>query len=82
MIKVYAGVAEELHAFVFTVAHQPYSGLGPLIVEVSKPHTDLHTRWFSYERVISSSQRPLPTQHTTNTTDEHPSPKWDPNPQS
>ena len=33
---------------------------------------DTHTRKDSSGRVISPSHRPLPTQHTTNTRDEHP----------
>ena len=32
--------------------------------------------------MISPSQRPLPTQHTTNTTDKQPCPHWDSNPRS
>ena len=33
----------------------------------------------SSKRVISSSQRPLPVQHTTNTRGEHPCHQWDSN---
>jgi IS4 transposase len=43
-------------------------------------YTHTHTRYDSTGRVISSSQRPLPTQSTTNTRDEHPYPHWDLNP--
>jgi len=43
----------------FSVVQKPKSGPGCLIVEVSVTHT--HTAWLS-ERVISSSQRPIPTQ--------------------
>ena len=43
---------------------------------------DTHTGSGCSELVISSSQRPLPTQHTTNTTDEHPRPLRESNPQS
>jgi hypothetical protein len=47
-------------------------GPRPPPFEVSRLHTVRHTRQDSSERVISSSQRPLPKQHTTNTRDEHP----------
>ena len=43
------------------------SGQGRLIFKISRPHTDTRNRQDSSERVISSSQRPLPIQHTTNT---------------
>jgi len=60
--------------FFFFLALQPKSDLGRLAVEVAY-HTQLnkqtHTRWDSSERVISPSQRQLPTQHTTNTRDEN-----------
>jgi hypothetical protein len=44
----------------------PVSGIGRLIVEVSRSHTIRHThaRKASFERVIISSQRALPTQWT------------------
>lgn len=45
--------------FFICAAHQSNSGLGRHIVEV---HTQLHIRWDSSEREISSSHRPLPTQ--------------------
>ena len=48
--------------------------------EVSWPHTNKHTRWDSSERMISSSQRALPTQRTTNTRDEYICPQRDLNP--
>ena len=38
-------------------------------------HTHTHTRQNFSERVIGSSQRKLPTQHTTNTGNEHPCPQ-------
>jgi hypothetical protein len=79
VIKAYAGVAAELQVFFFLVAKQPNSGLGSLIVQVSRSHTHTHTH--TPVRVISPSQRPLRTQHTTNTR-EHPCIKWDSNPQS
>jgi len=48
---------------------QPHSFPGRLIVEVSRSHTIRHAKCgrSSLERLISSSQRPLPTQHTANT---------------
>jgi hypothetical protein len=46
-------------------------------------HTQTHyTRYDSSERVISSLQRPLSTQHTTNTRDKHPCPQRDSSPRS
>jgi hypothetical protein len=44
--------------------------------------THTHTRLDSSEQVISSSQRPLPTQHTTNASDKHQCPHRNSNPQS
>jgi hypothetical protein len=41
-----------------------------------------HTKLDTCERVVSSSQRPLPTQHTTNTWDKHKCRQWDSNPRS
>ena len=50
----------------------PPVGQGLLIHEVSRSHTTTHHSLFnSSGRVISSSQRPLPWQHTTLTTDIH-----------
>ena len=47
-------------------------GLGRLIFEVPRSHTIVHhTRSNSSERVVSSPQWPLPTQHTQNTTNIH-----------
>jgi len=34
-------------------------------------HTHTHTQYNSLQRMISSSQRPLPTQHKTHTRNEH-----------
>ena len=68
-----------IHIFFFPPAQQPKPGLGRPAVDVSSSlslslsHT--HTRYSSSERVISSSQRPLPTQNTSNTRDEHPCPQ-------
>jgi hypothetical protein len=45
-------------------------------------HTRTHTQQDFSERVISQSQRPLPTQHTTNTRNEHKCPQRDSNPRS
>jgi hypothetical protein len=43
-------------------------------------HLDTFTRYKFPERVVSPSQRPLPTQHRTNTRDDHPCIQWDSNP--
>jgi hypothetical protein len=59
----------------FSVAQQPNSGLDRLTVAVSRSHTIRHThthththiRYDSSKRVISSSQRPLPTQQIQET---------------
>ena len=57
-------------------------GLRLLLFEVSKSHSDTHSRQDSSVRVISTSQRPLPTQHTTNTRDKPACPQRDSNPLS
>ena len=63
------------------VARQPPVGQGLLIHEVSRSHTTTHhIRQDSSGRVISPSQRPLPD--TTLTTDRHPGPQRDSNPQT
>ena len=65
------------------MALQPKSGLGHLILRfLDHTHIDTYAKQNSSEWVISSSQRLFPTQHTTNTTDEHPNPQWDSNPWS
>jgi len=53
----------------FPVAHQPYSGLGRLIPEVSRSHTGTQQSEDSSGRVISPTQRPLTdnTQHLQET---------------
>lgn len=52
-------------------------------LEVSRSHSIRHTHLIdSSEQVISSLQRLLPTQHTTDTRDKHPYPQWDSNLQS
>jgi hypothetical protein len=59
----------------FSVAPEPYSGLCRLIVPFSRSRTvrNTHARAVgSYERVTSSSLRPLHTQGTINARDEHP----------
>jgi hypothetical protein len=58
---------------------QPNSGLDRFTVEVSRTHTIRHThsRYDSSERVISSSQRPLPKHHTAHTTDKYTCPQRD-----
>ena len=55
-----------------------------LIVDVSRSPTISHThnRFDSSDRVISSSQRPLPAQHAKDTRDEHPCLNLDSNPRS
>jgi len=50
---------------------QRKSGLGCLIVEFDKSHTDTRILYDSSERVINTLRRPLPTQLTTNPTDWH-----------
>jgi len=75
--------AEKITPIFFLEAQQLNLGLGRLTVVVSRSHTatythihthnyththtHTHTRQDSSERVISLSQRPLPTQHTANT---------------
>ena len=55
------------------MAEKPSSDQGPLTVDVSRSHTIRHTYTHTYtrqdspDRVICSSQRPLPTRHTINT---------------
>ena len=69
--------------FCLFLARQPSVGQGLLILEVSISHTTTHhRRQDSSGRMISSSQRPLPLQHTILTTDRYPCPRWDSNPQS
>ena len=72
----------KLLLFSFTVVRQQNPDLGRVIVKVSRSETirNTHTRMIdSCERVISSSERPLPTQHTTN---KHPCSQGLSNPQS
>lgn len=52
----------------FSTAQHPNSGLGRLIVIVSRSRT--HIRQYPSERVICSSLRPLSTQRATNLRDE------------
>jgi hypothetical protein len=65
---------EKFVALLFLLLHSsPNLGLGHHIVDVYRSHTITHThththtqnRYDSYERVISTSQRPPPTEHTT-----------------
>ena len=71
-----------------SMAQQPTSGPGRLIVKLSmshtfrRTHTHTHTRQDCSKWVISWSQRRLPTQRTTTTSDEHRWPQRDSNPQS
>ena len=55
-----------LNFFICFLARQPQVGQGLVIHEVSRSHTTTHhSRWDSSERVISSSQGPLPdAQHS------------------
>ena len=62
--------------FLLFFGRQSKSGLSRLIFEVSRSHADTHNRQDSPERMISSSQRPLPTRHTTNTKDENGCRQW------
>ena len=60
--------------------HSPVASFSLLVFEVSRSHTTTrHSREDSSGRVINPSQRPL---LTTLTTDRHPCPRWDSNPQS
>ena len=78
-------MSEITHNF-FSVAQQSKSGVGFLIVEVSRSHThaqlDTHTHT---ARLLCTSnqlmQRPLLTQHTRRTREEHSCFQWDSNPQ-
>ena len=54
--------------FYLSVAQQPKSGLDGLILKFQYHR---HMRYESPQRVISSSQTPLPAQHTIDTRDEH-----------
>jgi hypothetical protein len=69
-----------------SVAQLSKPDLDGLVVEVSTRRSytirHTHTRQDSSEVVISPSPRPLPTQYTTNTRDEHSYPQRDPNPKS
>jgi hypothetical protein len=69
---------------VLSMALTAQLGPGRLIVEYSRSHTIRHTKkaMDTSQGVISPSQRPLPTQHTTNTRDEHSRPHWGMNPRS
>jgi len=59
------------------------NGLGSPPPSLPNTHTHTHTRWDSSESVTTPSHRPpLPTEHTTNTRDEHPCLQRDSNPQS
>jgi len=74
------------------VVQQPNYGLGPRVVGFvdqtqldSHTHTHTHTpthipQWGPSEWMITLPRRPLPTQHTTNTIDEHPCTQLDSNP--
>ena len=49
---------------------------------LSRTHARTHAGSRATERAISRSQSPLLTQHRANTSDQHPCPQWDSNPQS
>jgi len=67
----------------YSVALQPKLDLGRLVLRsVVSTQLATHVKWDSYKRVISSSRRPLPTQHTTNTREKHPCSQQDSNPRS
>jgi hypothetical protein len=70
----------------FSTALQPNTGTGRLVFHASisytDTHTHTHTRQDSSQRMISSSQRPMPTQQAINTTYEHLCPQRDSNPRS
>jgi len=59
-------IRSPLTLFIFCVVQQPNSGLDRLIVEVSRSHAYIHTWWDSSVWVISSLQKLLTSQHTTN----------------
>jgi len=50
---------------------KPNSSLECLMLHVCRSHTHTLTVQYCSQRTISSWQRPLHTQHRTNTTDEH-----------
>jgi hypothetical protein len=55
-----------VHSFLFSVSQQPNLGPGRLLYRsLDNTQLDTHTHTLSLTRVIGSSQRPLPTQHTT-----------------
>jgi hypothetical protein len=82
-VPTYRKTAHESPCICFAAALQPNWGLGRLFVEVYRSRTiNTLTQYDSTERVISSSQRPLPNQNTTNTTYEHLYPQKDLNPRS
>lgn len=64
------------------MVHQPNSRLGSLIVEIYRSYINTHTPQDFSEQMISLLQRSLPTPHTANARDKHPSSQWDSNPQS
>ena len=66
----------------FSMVQQPPMRQGLLIFEVSRSHSDTLQ---SVEILLTSDQPNAATttwQHTTLTTDRHPCPQWDSNPQS
>jgi hypothetical protein len=68
--------------FILFMARQPLVGQGPLIIEASRSHSDTP---HSVGLLLTSDQPDAETstwQHTTLTTDRHPCPRWDSNPQS
>jgi len=71
-----------LKIFFFPVAQEPNWCLDLIIVEISRSHTSSAHRWDFFERGISSSQRLLPTLHSTNTRVERLCLQCDSNPQS
>jgi hypothetical protein len=82
-VELYARSVVRVTNFFFPMARQPpFGGLGRLIIEASRSHSDTpHSvvlLWTSDQLVAETST----WQHTTLTRDRHPCPRWDSNPRS